>query len=74
MLALRERLFRCTYSPSSGSGSRLAHVAAWDASEALQLFQVELRDDGVDEQGTIEAVPLSARTPPRRASYRPARH
>ncbi len=74
MLAQRETLFRCTYSPSSGSGARLAHVAAWDASEAVQLFQTELRGDGVDEQGTIEVVPLSAGAPLRRAPYRPARH
>ena len=72
MLAHRETFFRCIYAPSSGGESRqrVAHVTAWDASEAVQLFQAELREDGIDERGTIEVVPLAGGRAARRA-YRP---
>ncbi len=74
MLAQRESLFRCTYSPASRSGTWTAHVAAWDAGEALQLFTAELRGEGVDEGGTIEVVALGAPGRTRRGPYRPSRH
>ena len=41
----RESFFRCTF--SSPRRTSVAHVAAWDAREAVQLFSAELRDYAV---------------------------
>lgn len=56
MQVKRESFYRCIF--SSPRSRRVAHVRAWDADEAEQLFRTELRTDGVDERGTIEVVPL----------------
>jgi DNA replicative helicase MCM subunit Mcm2 (Cdc46/Mcm family) len=68
MIAHRETFYRCTF--SSPRTRLIAHVRAWDADEAVQLFRTELRTDGVDERGTIEVAsfdgPVSGR-----AQYRP---
>jgi len=47
----RELVFRCVF--SSPSSERVGRVRAWDAAEAVQLFETELRTEGVDERGTI---------------------
>ncbi len=69
MNAQRESFFRCTF--SSGSEQRIAHVRAWDAGEAVQLFRTELRGDGVEERGTIEVSDLDGANEPTRARYTP---
>ena len=69
MNAQRESFFRCTF--SSGTSQRIAHVRAWDRGEAVQLFQTELRGDGVDERGTIEVNDLDGEKQPTRARYTP---
>lgn len=48
----RESFYRCVF--SSPKSRRTAHVRAWDAGEAAQLFKMELKSDGVAERGTIE--------------------
>jgi hypothetical protein len=64
----REIFFRCTF--SSTRRTSVAHIAAWDAREALQLFEAELRGEGVGERGTIEVASLAgAQT--KRARYQP---
>lgn len=64
----RETFFRCTF--SSPRRTSVAHIAAWDAGEAVQLFEAELRDEGVGERGMIEVASLGgAQT--KRAKYRP---
>ncbi len=69
MNAQRESFFRCTF--SSESSHRVAHVRAWDAGEAVQLFRTELKVDGVDERGTIEVSDLDGTLEPKRARYTP---
>ena len=69
MQADRESFYRCTF--TSPFSRRVAHVRAWDTGEALQLFHTELRADGVDEQGTIEATPFHPTGEPERAEYLP---
>ncbi|HTN52813.1 MAG TPA: hypothetical protein VML50_10460 [Anaeromyxobacter sp.] len=69
MIDHRETFYRCTL--SSPAGRRVAHVRAWDPGEAVQLFQVELRDEGVEEGGTIEVAHLDGEISSR-ARYRPA--
>lgn len=64
----REIFFRCTF--SSPSRTAVAHVTAWDAGEALQLFQAELREEGVGERGTIEVAALAGAMK-KRATYKP---
>jgi len=71
MTPKRETFFRCTYSSGRGRRQQVAHVTAWDAREAVQLFEVELRTDGVKERGTIE-VTASGGGVTRRAVYRPS--
>ncbi len=69
MQVKRELFYRCIFvSPRS---RRVAHVSAWDAEEAVQLFRGELRTDGVDEQGTIEVLPLGESDERQRAAYQP---
>ncbi len=70
MNAIREGVFECTY--SSSARLRTAHVRAWDAGEAVELFAHELRGDGVTESGTISVRAASDRRP-RRSVYRLAR-
>jgi hypothetical protein len=53
---IRESYFQCQF--DSASGHRVGHVRAWDAKEALQLFVVELRADGVEEAGDVVVSPL----------------
>jgi len=63
----RELFYRCTF---TSPGSRVVgHVRAWDADEAAQLFQAELRTDGVDERGTIEVVELGGGAAEAHAAY-----
>jgi hypothetical protein len=66
MNATREAVFECTYA----SAARLwtAHVRAWDAGEAVELFAHELRVDGVAESGTI-SVRGRKHEPPRTSAY-----
>jgi hypothetical protein len=52
----RESFYRCVF--SSPRSQRVAHVRAWDAGEAVQLFRTELKSDGVAERGTIEVFPF----------------
>jgi DNA replicative helicase MCM subunit Mcm2 (Cdc46/Mcm family) len=68
MIDHRETFYRCTF--SSARSRRVAHVRAWDVGEAVQLFRTELRTDGVDERGTIEAADLGGLVS-ERAGYRP---
>ncbi len=65
----RESFYRCVF--SSPRSRRVAHVRAWDADEALQLFRTELRADGVDERGAIEVWPFDGSAAGERADYRP---
>lgn len=51
MSGMRESVFECTY--ASAALLRTAHVRAWDAQEAVELFAHELLDDGVEEDGEI---------------------
>ncbi len=53
---IRETFFECRF--ASASRRRVAHVRAWDASEAAQLFELELRADGVDEEGEVVVSPV----------------
>jgi hypothetical protein len=57
MTDIRESRFRCEF--DSRSRRRVALVRAWDAAEAIQLFEVELRADGVAEAGAVVASPLA---------------
>ncbi|BDG04010.1 hypothetical protein [Anaeromyxobacter oryzae] len=65
---MRETFYACTF--DSLSERRLAHVRAWDAGEAMELFVAELEGDGVAEPGDVEVAPLGGR-PCSRARYRP---
>jgi hypothetical protein len=56
MSELRELPFQCRF--DSTSRRRVGLVRAWDASEAIELFEVELRADGVEEAGEVTASPL----------------
>jgi len=58
MPSKRESIYRCVF--SSPGLQRVAHVRAWDADEAAELFQTELRADGYQKRGAIE-VTLSSR-------------
>ncbi len=49
-----ESVFRCVF--TSPSSERVARVRAWDAAEAVQLFETELRGEGVEERGTIRVL------------------
>lgn len=69
MIPQREMFFRCTF--SSPRRRAVAHVSAWDAREAIQLFSAELAGDGVGERGTIEVESLAGTIGSRRAQYRP---
>jgi hypothetical protein len=53
---IRESFFQCQF--DSASRRRIAHVRAWDAKEAVQLFVAELRGDGVEEEGEIVVSPV----------------
>lgn len=69
MLEKRESFYRCIF--SSPRSRRVAHVRAWDADEALQLFRTELRADGVDERGAIEVSAFDGSGAGAPADYRP---
>ncbi len=65
----RESFYRCTFvSPDS---RRTAHVSAWDADEAVQLFRTELQTEGVDERGTIEVLRVGDSSEEQHAPYSP---
>ena len=53
---VRESSFECRF--DSASRRRVAHVRAWDAKEAGQLFAIELRADGVEEEGEVVVTPV----------------
>ncbi len=53
---VRETFFECQF--ASATHRRIAHVRAWDAKEAVQLFELELRADGVDEEGEVVVAPV----------------
>ncbi len=54
---IRESSFECRF--DSVSRRRVvARIRAWDAKEALELFEVELRADGVEEEGELVAAPV----------------
>ncbi len=53
---IRERSFQCQF--ESAARRRVAHVRAWDAKEAVQLFAIELRADGVEEEGDVVVTPV----------------
>ncbi len=69
---IRESSFECRF--DSASGRRVGRIRAWDAKEAVQLFVIELRADGVEEAGEVEVEPVSggprsrARVPRHRAA------
>lgn len=65
----RESFYRCIF--TSPHSRRMAHVRAWDAGEAVQLFRTELKTDGVGERGTIEVIPFRESDEGQRAGYRP---
>ena len=54
---IRESSFECQF--DSASRRRIARVRAWDAQEAVQLFVIELRADGVEEAGEVVVAPVS---------------
>jgi hypothetical protein len=62
-----DSFFRCVF--SSPESERTAHVRAWNASDAVQLFRSELLSDGVEERGTIRVSSFSD-DEARRAPYR----
>jgi hypothetical protein len=64
----REIFFRCTF--SSPRRTSVAHVTAWDAGEAVQLFEAELQHEGVGERGMIEVASLTGALT-KRATYKP---
>jgi DNA replicative helicase MCM subunit Mcm2 (Cdc46/Mcm family) len=64
----RESFYRCTF--SSPRARLVAHVRAWDAGEAVQLFRTELKTDGVEDRGTIEVSNLDGAAR-QRATYHP---
>ena len=66
----RESFYRCKLvSPES---FRVAHVSAWDADEAVQLFRSELHTERVDEAGTIEVFRLGDPSEEQHGAYLPA--
>ncbi|WP_041453752.1 hypothetical protein [Anaeromyxobacter dehalogenans] len=56
MNAHRESFYRCTI--ASPEGRRVAHIRAWDAREAEELFRAELRAEELEAAGPIEVVAL----------------
>ncbi len=66
---IRESSFECRF--DSASGRRMARIRAWDAKEAVQLFVIELRADGVEEAGEVVVAPVSGG---RRSRARVPRH
>lgn len=69
MQVKRELFYRCVF--ESPDSRRVAHVSAWDADEAVQLFRNELRTDGVEERGTIEVLRLGESGEEQHAAYQP---
>ncbi len=53
---IRESSFQCRF--ESPARRRFAHVRAWDAKEAAQLFEADLRADGVEEDGEVLVSPV----------------
>ncbi len=53
---IRESSFEVEF--ESPSSRRVARVRAWDATEAAELFEAELRADGVDEEGEVVVSPV----------------
>jgi hypothetical protein len=67
MHTTREGVYECTY--ASAGKHRTAHVRAWDAREAGELFADELRADGIAEPGSI-SVRARSDSKARRMLYR----
>ncbi len=57
MHEIRESSFQCQF--DSATRRRVAHIRAWDAKEAPELFEAELRADGVDEEGEVVVSPIA---------------
>ncbi len=53
---IRESSFEVRF--DSPSSHRVARIRAWDAKEAAQLFEAELRADGVEEAGEFVVSPV----------------
>ncbi len=53
---IRESSFEVRF--DSPSRHRVAHIRAWDAQEAVQLFEAELRADGVEVAGDFVVSPV----------------
>ncbi len=68
MSDIRESSFQCQF--ESGTRRRVAHVCAWDAKEATELFEAELRADGVDEEGEVVVSPIAGGRKSRRRLLR----
>ncbi len=51
MATAREAFFECSF--TAGHRRKTAHVRAWTADEAEQLFREVLAGEGVAEAGTI---------------------
>jgi hypothetical protein len=69
MASVREQAFRCDF--ESRSLHVFAHVCAWDAPEALGLFEDELRAEGVELPGRIEVKLLGDGTLAATARFTP---
>jgi hypothetical protein len=67
MLQTRESMFRCVF--ASATMTRSGTVFAWDEREAAALWAEELRQEGIEEQGTIAIQGPDGRVA-RRAAYR----
>ncbi len=60
---IHESSFDCQF--DSASRRRVARIRAWDAEEALELFEVELRADGIEEPGELAVAPIDGSRRPR---------
>lgn len=67
---LRESSFECRF--ESVARRRVARIRAWDDEEAVQLFLLELRGDGVEEEGDVEVAPVGGG--PRSRTHVPRHH
>jgi hypothetical protein len=61
MTRTREAFFECSY--TSGEASRTAHLRAWSAAEAEELFREVLAEEGVQADGPIVVTPRAAHVP-----------
>jgi hypothetical protein len=61
MTRTREAFFECSF--TSGEASRTAHLRAWSAAEAEELFREVLAEEGVRADGRIVVTPRPAHIP-----------